>query len=115
DGSGATPGVSAADPSETAAARHPAPSPAPEQGRSRNESASWADAPPPSDTAPSWASPYERAKAEVAVEAPPTQERPVVDDEAISADDESIDDLTDVGVPVIERILGGTVIADDSR
>ena len=39
----------------------------------------------------------------------------VVDDTAISDDDESIDDLTDVGVPVVERILGGTVIAEDSR
>ncbi len=39
----------------------------------------------------------------------------VVDDTAISDDDESIDDLTDVGVPVVERILGGTVIAEDPR
>ncbi len=110
DGSGT--GVSMADPPEAGEARHPAP----ETPRARNESASWADAPPPADTAPSWASPYERAKAEVAVEAPPPEEGPVVvDDEAISDDDESIDDLADVGVPVIERILGGTVIADDTR
>ena len=39
----------------------------------------------------------------------------VVDDGAISDDDESIDDLTDVGVPVVERILGGTVIAEEPR
>ena len=79
-------------------------------------SASWSDAPPPPDTAPSWASPLELAKAAVAVEteAAAAPDR-VVDDTAISDDDESIDDLTDVGVPVVERILGGTVIAEDSR
>ena len=38
-----------------------------------------------------------------------------VDDSAISADDESIDELPDVGVPVVERLLGGTVISEDSR
>ena len=30
-------------------------------------------------------------------------------------DDESIDDLSDVGVPVVERILGGTVIQEHDR
>jgi DNA polymerase-3 subunit gamma/tau len=39
----------------------------------------------------------------------------VVDDSAISDADEFIDDLTDVGVPVVERILGGTVIGEESR
>ncbi len=77
------------------------------------EPASWSDAPPPPDTAPSWASPLERARATVAVEAEAVDEQRVVDDTAISDDDESIDDLTDVGVPVVERILGGTVIAQD--
>jgi DNA polymerase-3 subunit gamma/tau len=81
------------------------------------EPASWSDAPPPPDTAPSWASPLEQAKAAVAVEdkAEVVAAAHVVDDTAISDDDESIDDLTDVGVPVVERILGGTVIAEDSR
>ena len=81
------------------------------------QSASWSDAPPPPDTAPSWASPLELAKAAVAVETETEAAAPerVVDDTAISDDDESIDDLTDVGVPVVERILGGTVIAEDSR
>jgi DNA polymerase III subunit gamma/tau len=83
-------------------------------GRPR-EPASWSDAPPPPDTAPSWASPLELAKATVAVEAEVVAEQHVVDDTAISDDDESIDDLTDVGVPVVERILGGTVIAEDQR
>ncbi len=77
------------------------------------EPASWSDAPPPPDTAPSWASPLERAR--VAVEAETVSEQRVVDDTAISDDDESIDDLTDVGVPVVERILGGTVIARDPQ
>ena len=79
------------------------------------EPASWSDAPPPPDTAPSWASPLELAKATVAVETEVVAEQHVVDDTAISDDDESIDDLTDVGVPVVERILGGTVIAEDQR
>jgi DNA polymerase III subunit gamma/tau len=79
------------------------------------ETASWSDAPPPPDTAPSWASPLERAKAAVAVETEVVATEHRVDDTAISADDESIDDLTDVGVPVVERILGGTVIAEDPR
>ena len=85
-------------------------------GSSRGrEPASWSDAPPPPDTAPSWASPLEQAKAAVAVETEVVATERVVDDTAISDDDESIDDLTDVGVPVVERILGGTVIAEDPR
>ena len=85
-------------------------------GSSRTrEPASWSDAPPPPDTAPSWASPLEQAKAAVAVETEVVATERVVDDTAISDDDESIDDLTDVGVPVVERILGGTVIAEDPR
>ena len=85
-------------------------------GSSRSrEPASWSDAPPPPDTAPSWASPLEQAKAAVAVETEAVAAEHVVDDTAISDDDESIDDLTDVGVPVVERILGGTVIAEDPR
>ena len=83
-------------------------------GRTR-EPASWSDAPPPPDTAPSWASPLEQARATVAVEAEVEVVERVVDDTAISDDDESIDDLTDVGVPVVERILGGTVIAEDPK
>ena len=37
--------------------------------RARREPASWSDAPPPPDTAPSWASPLEQARAAVAGEA----------------------------------------------
>ncbi|WP_299446163.1 DNA polymerase III subunit gamma and tau [uncultured Phycicoccus sp.] len=77
---------------------------------------SWSDAPPPG-SAPAWASPLEQARAAVAQEAEQEQVRVehVVDDTAISHDDESIDDLTDVGVPVVERILGGTVISEEQR
>jgi DNA polymerase III subunit gamma/tau len=85
-------------------------------GSSRTrEPASWSDAPPPPDTAPTWASPLEQARAAVAVETEAVVVEHQVDDTAISADDESIDDLTDVGVPVVERILGGTVIAEDPK
>ncbi len=108
-----------ASPGESRGATHPAADRHPASGSGAGgglrERGSWADDPPPSDTAPSWASPFERAKAEVAGESEAEEVARVVDDAAISDDDESIDDLTDVGVPVIERILGGTVIADDSR
>jgi DNA polymerase-3 subunit gamma/tau len=100
------------EPASEAAADGAAPGSAPSHG---GRSASWSDAPPPPDTAPSWASPLELAKAAVAVEDEVPPEQRVVDDTAISVDDESIDALTDVGVPVVERILGGTVIAEDSR
>ena len=83
--------------------------------RAAGEQPSWSEAPPPPDTAPSWASPLERAKAEVAEERDVTPEVRVVDDTAVSDDDESLDDLTDVGVPVVERILGGTVISEDAQ
>ena len=78
---------------------------------------SWSDAPPPPGSAPAWASPLEQARAAVAQEAEQEQVgvEHVVDDTAISHDDESIDDLTDVGVPVVERILGGTVISEEQR
>ena len=79
------------------------------------EQPSWSEAPPAPDTAPSWASPLERARAEVAEERDVAPEARVVDDTAVSDDDESLDDLTDVGVPVVERILGGTVISEDAR
>ena len=70
---------------------------------------------PPVESAPSWASPFERAKAVVAEEVEQPAVEHVVDDTAISDDDESIDDLADVGVPVVERILGGTVISEEPR
>ncbi|QKE83563.1 DNA polymerase III subunit gamma and tau [Arthrobacter sp. NEB 688] len=83
----------------------------------RGDAPSWSDAPPPPESAPSWASPLEQAKAAVAAESEQevVAQQHVVDDTAISEDDESIDDLSDVGVPVVERILGGTVIQEQDR
>lgn len=82
----------------------------------RADAPSWSDAPPPPDSAPSWASPLEQARATVAQEVEQEKAAPrVVDDSAVSEDDESLDDLTDVGVPVVERILGGTVIREEER
>ncbi len=79
------------------------------------EAASWSDAPPPPDTAPEWAGPMDRARAGVAEEREEATPQHVVDDSAVSDDDESIEELSDVGVPVVERILGGTVIAEEER
>ena len=76
---------------------------------------SWSDAPPPPETAPTWASPMERARAAVAEEQEVEGAERVVDDSAVSEDDESIADLGDIGVPVVERILGGTVISEEER
>ncbi len=95
----------------------PPPTPEPPNASSPlPQTPSWSDAPPPPDTAPEWATPMERARATVAEEeqeaAAPAH---VVDDTAVSDDDESIDELDVVGVPVVERILGGTVIAEEER
>jgi DNA polymerase-3 subunit gamma/tau len=55
-----------------------------------------------------------RAQAAVAAEQPVDAPRRVADDSVVSADDEDIEELGDVGRPVIERILGGRVI-DEGR
>ncbi|HSO63809.1 MAG TPA: hypothetical protein VLQ78_01800 [Ornithinibacter sp.] len=102
------PASTASGPPTTSGAR-------PASSRGGAEPPSWSDAPPRPETAPSWASPLERAKAEVAEERQVEPEERVVDDTAVSDDDESLDDLTDVGVPVVERLLGGTVISEDAR
>ncbi|MEO6018812.1 MAG: DNA polymerase III subunit gamma and tau [Knoellia sp.] len=61
---------------------------------------------------PEAASPFTRAKEAVAAE--PDPDEPVVaDDSAMSEDDEDIEGLGEVGVPVIERVLGGTVIHEE--
>ncbi|QGN58470.1 DNA polymerase III subunit gamma and tau [Nostocoides sp. HKS02] len=112
------PSVSVASP-EPAADRTPTPTP--ETG-----DAGWASAPTAPGTGPSWASasdpepgvapssavsPLERARAEVAAEAPHgASQLRVADDSAASADDEDIEALGEVGRPVIERLLGGKVI-----
>ncbi|MGG5260383.1 DNA polymerase III subunit gamma and tau, partial [Phycicoccus avicenniae] len=118
----APPPEPAAAPVPSFEAPPPASDPAPVQdvgvapAAPRSEAPSWSDAPPPPESAPSWASPLEQAKAAVAAEQEQEAVAPhVVDDTAISEDDESIEDLTDVGVPVVERILGGTVIHEEQR
>ncbi|KGN30288.1 DNA polymerase III subunit gamma/tau [Knoellia sinensis KCTC 19936] len=85
----------------------------PDWGSGGNDSAAapaWATAGAPSDAAP--VSPFARAKETVAAE-PDPDEPPVADDSAISDDDEDIEGLGEVGVPVVERVLGGTVIHEE--
>lgn len=65
-----------------------------------------------SGTEPEPVSPFARAKEAVAAE-PDPDEPPVADDSAMSEDDEDIEGLGEVGVPVIERVLGGTVIHEE--
>ncbi|XVX20834.1 DNA polymerase III subunit gamma and tau [Actinomycetota bacterium] len=48
-----------------------------------------------------------------AADAPPEPERRVVSDDDVSDDDEDIEEAGEVGVPVVERLLGGTVISED--
>ena len=97
----------------------------------------WSSAPPPSASAPSWATdgddPIERAPSrprqpvsavpEVTAvgrvaPSPPAPARPaeVVDDpESISDDDEDIEASGEVGQAVVERLLGGTVISEEDH
>ena len=88
--------------------------PPPDEPGPPEPTASWSDAPPPPESAPEWASPLAQARANAARAAEEPEPTPrTVDDTAISDDDESIDELSDVGVPVVERILGGTVIREE--
>jgi DNA polymerase III subunit gamma/tau len=59
-------------------------------------------------------SPMERARQAVAREAGARRAvTPVAaDDSSVSADDEDIEDAGAMGVPVIERVLGGTVMGE---
>jgi len=89
---------------------------------------SWADVPSAPDSMPSWVSgddaevgdvtpdpplsPLERARQEAArpEEAEAAHE---ADDSAVSDDDEDVEEAGEVGIPVVERLLGGTVIRDE--
>ncbi|PRY59442.1 DNA polymerase-3 subunit gamma/tau [Knoellia remsis] len=73
------------------------------------EAPAWATAQP--DEEPP-VSPYARAREAVASE-PDPDETPLADDSAISDDDEDIEGLGEVGVPVVERVLGGKVIHEE--
>jgi DNA polymerase-3 subunit gamma/tau len=87
--------------------------------------AEWGSGAGAGPTAPAWASaeassgsqaesssPFARAKVAVAAE-PDPDETPVADDSAISEDDEDIEGLGEIGVPVVERVLGGKVIHEE--
>ncbi len=83
--------------------------------------AEWGSGPADGATAPAWASggaandavsPFARAKETVAAE-PDPEEPQVADDSARSDDDEDMEGLGEVGVPVIERVLGGKVIHEE--
>jgi DNA polymerase-3 subunit gamma/tau len=128
------PGASGAGPREAEAPRRATPrtgeaggAPAPESGDT-----GWAGAGAAAGSGPSWAtaddspsppggpaaatadlarSRLERAREQVAADGPASTPVPrVADDSAASADDEDVEALGEVGRPVIERILGGTVI-----
>lgn len=72
----------------------------------------------PAGSAPSWAThdpdpgraPQSSAGAGFAAA---VTEPHVVDDSAVSFDDEDIVELGEVGIPVVERILGATIIRDE--
>jgi DNA polymerase-3 subunit gamma/tau len=108
----------------------PRPRPAAPSNASNGEGPTWSRAPGDQGTAPSWATadpepppeepeppeddeltPLERARVEAA--RTPDPETHVADDSAVSADDEDIEALGEVGIPVVERILGGTIIKDE--
>jgi DNA polymerase III subunit gamma/tau len=73
-------------------------------------------APAPAASAPEGSStPMQRAMAAVAQETstgPESSSASVADDSVVSADDEDIEEAGSVGQPVIERVLGGTVIGE---
>ena len=58
--------------------------------------------------------PMQRARQAVAREAGArrTASPVAADDSSVSADDENIEDAGAMGVPVIERVLGGTVMGE---
>lgn len=63
------------------------------------------------------ASPRQRAEQRVrenAASAAAVSSGPAFDDTAVDFDDESIEDASDVGLPVIQSVLGGTIIAEEN-
>jgi len=101
-------------PAPPTAAVRSSPAPAPEPP----DRSSPAPAPEPPDrsSVPVGSStPRQRARAAVAQEASTRHtgtSSSAADDSVVSADDEDIDDAGAVGQPVIERVLGGTVIGE---
>ena len=104
---------------EAQAAAVPAAAPAPEPAPPAYPSV--ADRPrstPPGDSAA--AAPVVRPQAaapgwvdEPPPDEPPEEERPL-DDSAASIDDEDMAELGEVGLPVVQRILGATIIGDEA-
>lgn len=88
--------------------------PAPEPGDRDEPAPEWDGPPEPDDSGPTeedHLTPLERARLEAA--RTPDPQTHVADDSAVSEDDEDIEALGDVGVPVVERLLGGTIIKDE--
>ena len=111
-----SPPAAATTPPSASRAERPA-QPPPDQPRPPTPPASskpsgqdWSSAPPPATSAPSWATAGDDP-------APPTPAPPpadIVDDpDAISDDDEDIEESGEVGRAVVERLLGGTVIKEE--
>jgi DNA polymerase-3 subunit gamma/tau len=92
------------------AQQHPAP-----QAQAQAQEPAPAPAPPEQEPVPTRTpSPMERARQAVAREAGARRAASPVaaDDSSVSADDEDIEDAGAMGVPVIERVLGGTVMGE---
>jgi DNA polymerase-3 subunit gamma/tau len=88
--------------------------PAPEPGDRDEPAPEWDGPPEPDDSGQpeeDHLTPLERARLEAA--RTPDPQTHVADDSAVSEDDEDIEALGDVGVPVVERLLGGTIIKDE--
>ncbi len=84
----------------------------------------WSSAPPPSSSAPAWATAQAPGGATgsgtPSVSAPDTDPQPqatvsnrVSEQDLVSDDDEEVDGASEAGPSVVERLLGGTIIADD--
>ncbi len=88
--------------------------PAPTPAQAAPEPAPPEPEPEPEPAPTRSASPMERARQAVAREAGARRAATPVaaDDSSVSADDEDIEDAGAMGVPVIERVLGGTVMGE---
>ena len=94
-------------------APHPhgaAPTPSGRHGQARPEPEPSSGAKPPAGPRARWSA---RGRPSRVRRAPVVRASPVAaDDSSVSADDEDIEDAGAMGVPVIERVLGGTVMGE---
>jgi DNA polymerase-3 subunit gamma/tau len=105
----------AAPPDPPAMHPHGAAPPAAAQAQVQAQDQAQPEPEPEREPAPTrTASPMERARQAVAREAGARRAASPVaaDDSSVSADDEDIEDAGAMGVPVIERVLGGTVMGE---